>query len=57
MIRVGCSTKYLDRETGILSFQRRFCRSDLGRWLNRDPIDEVGGENLYAFCPSRFWYT
>ena len=35
MIRVGCSTNYLDR----------------------DPIEEVGGENLYAFCPSRFWYT
>ena len=22
----------------------------LGRWLSRDPIGEVGGENLYAFC-------
>ncbi|MGN0846407.1 MAG: RHS repeat-associated core domain-containing protein [Kiritimatiellia bacterium] len=46
----GFSTKYHDRETGMVAYQRRFYRSDLGRWLNRDPIEEVGGENLYAFC-------
>ena len=26
---------------------------DLGRWLNRAPIEEDGGENLYAFCENR----
>ncbi|MGN0877439.1 MAG: RHS repeat domain-containing protein, partial [Kiritimatiellia bacterium] len=46
----GFSTKYRDRETNMLAYQRRFYRSDLGRWLNRDPIEEAGGENLYAFC-------
>ncbi len=46
----GFSTKYHDRETGLVGFQRRFYRPDLGRWLNRDPIEEEGGENLYAFC-------
>ena len=46
----GFSTKYHDRETGMVDYQRRFYRPDLGRWLNRDPIEERGGENLYAFC-------
>lgn len=46
----GFSTKYRDRETNMLAYQRRFYRPDLGRWLNRDPIEEAGGENLYAFC-------
>ena len=43
----GFSTKYYDRETGMVGYQRRFYRPDLGRWLNRDPIEEEGGENLY----------
>ena len=44
------STQYHDRETGMVGYKRRFYRPDLGRWLNRDPIEEEGGENLYAFC-------
>ena len=44
------STKYHDRETGMVGYQRRFYRPGLGRWLNRDPIEEDGGVNLYAFC-------
>ena len=46
----GFSTKVHDREIGLVSYQRRFYSPDLGRWLNRDPIEEQGGENLYAFC-------
>ena len=46
----GFSTKYHDREVNLITYQRRFYRPDLGRWLNRDPIEEDGGENLYAFC-------
>jgi RHS repeat-associated protein len=46
----GFSTKYHDRETGMVDYKRRFYRPNLGRWLNRDPIEEEGGENLYAFC-------
>ena len=34
----------------MVGYKRRFYRPDLGRWLNRDPIEEEGGENLYAFC-------
>ena len=46
----GFSTQYHDRETGMVGYKRRFYRPDLGRWLNRDPIEEEGGENLYGFC-------
>ena len=46
----GFSTQYHDRETGLVAYQRRFYSPDLGRWLNRDPIEEDGGMNLYAFC-------
>ena len=46
----GFSTQYHDREVGMVGYKRRFYRPDLGRWLNRDPIEEDGGENLYAFC-------
>ena len=53
----GFSTKYHDRETGMIGYKRRFHRPDLGRWINRDPIEEEGGENLYCFVdnsPSYF---
>ena len=38
----GFSTKYHDRETGMVSYQRRFYLPALGRWLNRDPIEICG---------------
>ena len=46
----GFSTKYHDRETALVSYLMRFYNPPYGRWLNRDPIGEDGGENLYAFC-------
>ena len=46
----GFSTKYLDREVDLVGYQYRFLRPSLGRWLNRDPIGEDGGENLYGSC-------
>ena len=46
----GFSTKYHDRETGLVAYQQRFYHPPNGRWLNRDPIEERGGVNLYAFC-------
>ena len=44
------STKYFDSETGLYYYGYRFYDPDLHRWLNRDPIEEEGGFNLYAFC-------
>jgi len=43
------STKYLDTDTGLYYYGRRYYSPELGRWPNRDPIDEKGGLNLYAF--------
>ena len=45
----GFSTKYTDKETGLLYFGRRYYSPTLGRWINRDPIEEAGGYNLYAY--------
>ncbi len=44
------STKYLDAETGLYYYGYRFYCPSLMRWLNRDPIEEDGGVNLYGFC-------
>ena len=44
------STKYLDSETGLYYYGYRFDSPELMRWMNRDPIEEEGGENLYAMC-------
>ncbi|MBQ7478876.1 MAG: hypothetical protein IJT01_08240, partial [Selenomonadaceae bacterium] len=46
------STKYYDAETGLYYYGYRYYSPDLGRWLTRDPIEEDGGDNLYAFCGS-----
>jgi RHS repeat-associated protein len=42
------STKYTDGETGLVYYGYRFYDPVNGRWLGRDPIGEVGGENLYG---------
>ncbi|MFN3410517.1 MAG: RHS repeat-associated core domain-containing protein, partial [Limisphaerales bacterium] len=44
------STQFADDWTGDLKYLHRDYRSDLGRWLSRDPIGERGGVNLLAFC-------
>ncbi len=42
------STKYFDPETGLYYYGYRFYEPELGRWFNRDPIEEEGGLNLYT---------
>ena len=44
------STKYYDAEAKLYYYGERFYSPEMGRWLNRDPIEEDGGDNLYAFC-------
>ncbi len=44
------STKYTDAETGLVYYGYRFYTPELGRWLSRDPSQERGGLNLYAFA-------
>ena len=48
--RISFSTKYYDPETGLYYYGYRFYSPSLMRWLNRDPIEEEGGMNLYGFC-------
>ncbi len=44
------ATKYTDAETGLVYYGMRYYHPSLGRFINRDPIGESGGVNLYAFC-------
>jgi RHS repeat-associated protein len=44
------STKYQDDESDFVYYGYRFYNPSTGRWLNRDPLGELGGKNLYAFC-------
>ncbi|MGF1795410.1 RHS repeat-associated core domain-containing protein, partial [Photobacterium swingsii] len=45
----GMSTKRSDFASGLVYFGYRFYMPNLGRWLNRDPLQEQGGINLYAY--------
>jgi RHS repeat-associated protein len=44
------STKYTDDETGLLYYGYRYLSPLLGRWINKDPIEENGGCNLLSSC-------
>lgn len=43
------STKVQDVETGWYYYGYRYYDAVQGRWINRDPIGEDGGMNLYGF--------
>jgi RHS repeat-associated protein len=43
------STKPLDLTTGLYYYGYRFYDPETGRWPSRDPIEEMGGLNLYGF--------
>ena len=47
------STKYLDCETGTISYQLRCYKPEDEFFLNRDPIEETGGFNLYQILGNR----
>jgi RHS repeat-associated protein len=44
------STKYIDVETNLIYYGFRYYQPQTGTWLSRDPIEEMGGINLYAFA-------
>ena len=44
--------------SGVVEYGYRYYNSVTGRWLNRDPIEEQGGLNLYGMVrndPVNFW--
>ena len=43
------STKEYHAASGLYDYGFRFYSPGLGRWINRDPIAEAGGLNLYGF--------
>jgi RHS repeat-associated protein len=45
------STKYADAETGLYYYGYRYYNASTGRWLNRDPIEELGGKNTFDLPP------
>ena len=44
------SSEFYDPELDLIYYNYRHYSPSLGRWLSRDPIEEKGGLNLYAFC-------
>lgn len=40
--------EFADAETGWMNYGYRYYVPELGRWLNRDPIEERSGSNLYG---------
>jgi RHS repeat-associated protein len=47
---IDYSTKYRDKETGLLNYTFRILNTSTGRFLSHDPIEERGGMNVYAYC-------
>ena len=43
------SSKEIEAESGLYYYGYRWYAPSLQRWLNRDPIEENGGFNLYGF--------
>ncbi|MGH8017710.1 MAG: RHS repeat-associated core domain-containing protein, partial [Opitutaceae bacterium] len=48
--RLRYQSKYADFVGPLIDFGRRFYHPGLGRFINRDPIEEAGGNNLYAYA-------
>ncbi len=42
------STKWQHPNSGLVEYGFRFYNPSWGRWINRDPIGEAGGSNLYG---------
>ncbi len=44
------STKYYDHDLNLYDYGYRHYSPTTGRWLSKDPIAELGGQNLYSFA-------
>jgi RHS repeat-associated protein len=45
----GYTGHYVHQASGLALAPYRAYDADMGRWLSRDPIEEAGGINLYAY--------
>ena len=48
------SSEYLDVETGLVYYNFRYYSTELGRWINRDPMGEEGFKILLFVIPYKF---
>lgn len=44
------STRYQESNTGLVAYTFRHYSPLLHKWINKDPIAEEGGVNIYGFC-------
>lgn len=42
--------QFLDAESGLLNYGYRYYSPQLGRWTCKDPIEQQGGINIYAYA-------
>jgi len=49
----GYAGAYVHQPSGLLVMGARLYSPSLGRWINRDPIEEAGGINLYEYAGNR----
>jgi RHS repeat-associated protein len=42
-------SKFYDDETDLVYYGYRYYNPSTGRWVNRDPVAEQGGKNLYGY--------
>ena len=48
------STKRTDNMTDFVIYEFRFYDPSTAKWLSRDPLEEVGGLNIYAISRNDF---
>ncbi len=48
-LTIRFSSKYTDDESDLIYYGHRYYTPSMGRWINRDPIEEQGGLTLYGF--------
>ncbi len=49
------SSEFYDPELGLVYSNYRHYSPTTARWLSRDPIEEMGGLNLYCFCGNKLF--
>ncbi|ACD04971.1 DUF2778 domain-containing protein [Akkermansia muciniphila] len=49
------SSEYSDEELGLVYYNYRHLNPHDGRWISRDPIEEEGGWNLFAFVGNKIF--